>query len=163
MEDVEVSLIRKIYKYILNLLIYFQQVELRQPFVKKELIAGKDITHLSMGTETMKYQENVDMDFVYIQFNEEFHKWPEGEAVVEKVLEFTFLNIQNKFNLIKFIYLFSRQISELLGMKPGDFSSTRVGRAEVTFKVNKNAQNINAKDVVLKLGEFNQENKEIIN
>ncbi|KAK0174689.1 hypothetical protein PV327_010428 [Microctonus hyperodae] len=114
------------------------EVELRQPFVKKELIAGKDITHLSMGTETMNSHENVDMDFVYIQFNEEFHKWPEGEAVVEK-------------------------ISELLGMNPGDFSSTRVGRAEVTFKVNKNVQNINAKDVVLKLDGIRMKLRETMN
>ncbi|XP_034948377.1 receptor-type tyrosine-protein phosphatase N2 isoform X2 [Chelonus insularis] len=100
--------------------------EIRAPYVKKELIAGKDITQLSLDKSPSQNYKNVDLDHVYIQFKEEFHKWSDGKAVVEKV-------------------------EELLGLAPGDFSNIRVGRAEVTFKVHKNSRDMTAEDVVTQL------------
>ena len=73
-----------------------------------------------------KTYENVDMDHMYIQFNNEFTKWSDGERVVEEV-------------------------AKLLGISPDVFTDVRVGRAEVTFKVN-NGPNSDAMLIVPKIG-----------
>ncbi|XP_053598990.1 receptor-type tyrosine-protein phosphatase N2 [Microplitis demolitor] len=110
---------------------------LRAPLVKKELIAGKDITRLSLEKDPAKY-DNVDMDHVYIQFKEEFHKWAEGKEIVDK-------------------------IEELLGLNSGAFSNPRVGRAEVTFKVFKNSRNMNPMEVVSQLDNIRGKLRETMN
>lgn len=66
-------------------IIFMYQEDLRAPLVKKELIAGKDITRLTLDKDTSTNYDNVDMDHVYIQFKEEFHKWAEGNKIVKKV------------------------------------------------------------------------------
>ncbi|KAL2720816.1 receptor-type tyrosine-protein phosphatase-like N isoform X1 [Vespula squamosa] len=73
-----------------------------------------------------KSYKNVDTDHVYIEFQQEFHTWSEGERVVDEV-------------------------RKLLNLNTGTLTDIRVGRAEVTFKVNENNQNLNATDVVNKI------------
>lgn len=46
------------------------------------MIAGRDITLLS-PSET--YRNNVDMDYVYVQFDKSIHNWRGGEGIVEQV------------------------------------------------------------------------------
>ncbi|KAH0560938.1 receptor-type tyrosine-protein phosphatase N2 isoform X2 [Cotesia glomerata] len=112
--------------------------DLRAPLVKKELIAGKDITRLSLDKDTSTNYDNVDMDHVYIQFKEEFHKWAEGNKIVKK-------------------------IEELLGLDSGTFSNPRVGRAEVTFRVFKNSHNMDAMKVVSQLDNIRGTLRETMN
>jgi len=51
------------------------------PLIKKELRG--DVYKTNDGRpETYK---NVDLDYVYIEFEQEFHTWLEGEHVVTKV------------------------------------------------------------------------------
>lgn len=50
--------------------------------VKKEMIAGRDITLLS-PSET--YRNRVDMDYVYLQFDKPIHNWKDGEDIVKQV------------------------------------------------------------------------------
>ncbi|CAD6215807.1 GSCOCG00000620001-RA-CDS [Cotesia congregata] len=111
---------------------------LHSPLMKKELIAGKDITRLSLDKDTSPNYDNVDMDHVYIQFKEEFHKWAEGNKIVKK-------------------------IEELLGLDSGTFSNPRVGRAEVTFRVFKNSHNIDAMKVVSQLDNIRGTLRETMN
>ncbi|XP_012061922.1 PREDICTED: receptor-type tyrosine-protein phosphatase N2, partial [Atta cephalotes] len=93
--------------------------EIYAPLTKKEL--NSNMYRTSDGQpETYK---NVDLDYVYIEFEQEFHTWLEGEHVVNKV-------------------------EELLGLPSGTLKDIRVGRAEVTFKVIQNDKNYNATDVV---------------
>ncbi|XP_014600401.1 PREDICTED: receptor-type tyrosine-protein phosphatase-like N isoform X1 [Polistes canadensis] len=73
--------------------------------------------------------KNVDTDHVYIEFQQEFHTWSEGERVVNEV-------------------------SRLLNLNPGTLKDIRVGRAEVTFKVTKNNMNFNSTDVVNKIDDI---------
>jgi hypothetical protein len=56
------------------------------PQVKKEIYNSK----LNSSPKTY---ENVDMDHVYIQFNQEFHSWSEGEIVVNTVSVHKFILI----------------------------------------------------------------------
>ncbi|KAF7406412.1 hypothetical protein HZH68_005781 [Vespula germanica] len=76
-----------------------------------------------------KSYKNVDTDHVYIEFQQEFHTWVEGERVVDEV-------------------------RKLLGLDTGTLTDIRVGRAEVTFKVNENNQNFNSTDVVNKIDDI---------
>lgn len=82
------------------------------PYVKKEV---------KQQTDSKSY--NVDLDHVYVEFQKPFHRWSEGEHVVEEV-------------------------GKLLGLSSGSLKDIRVGRAEVTFKVVKNNKNYSATDVV---------------
>ncbi|KAG5321895.1 PTPR2 phosphatase, partial [Pseudoatta argentina] len=93
--------------------------EIYAPLTKKELHNNMYRTS-DDRSETYK---NVDLDYVYIEFEQEFHTWLEGEHVVNKV-------------------------EELLGLPSGTLKDIRVGRAEVTFKVIQNDKNYNATDVV---------------
>ncbi|TGZ55071.1 receptor-type tyrosine-protein phosphatase-like N [Temnothorax longispinosus] len=92
--------------------------EVYAPLTKKEL-PGDTYKTSDDRSETYK---NVDLDYVYIVFEQEFHTWVEGEHVVTKV-------------------------EELLGLPTGTLKDIRVGRAEVTFKVVQNDKNYNATDV----------------
>ncbi|XP_018395926.1 PREDICTED: uncharacterized protein LOC108774340 isoform X2 [Cyphomyrmex costatus] len=93
--------------------------EIYAPLTKKKLHDNMYKTN-NGRPETYK---NVDLDYVYIEFEQEFHTWLEGEHVVNKV-------------------------EELLGLPLGTLRDIRVGRAEVTFKVIQNDKNYNATDVV---------------
>ncbi|XP_011062953.1 PREDICTED: receptor-type tyrosine-protein phosphatase-like N isoform X1 [Acromyrmex echinatior] len=93
--------------------------EIYAPLTKKELHSNMYRTS-DDRSETYK---NVDLDYVYIEFEQEFHTWLEGEHVVNKV-------------------------EELLGLPSGTLKDIRVGRAEVTFKVIQNDKNYNATEVV---------------
>uniref|UniRef100_A0ABD2WIF4 Receptor-type tyrosine-protein phosphatase N2 n=1 Tax=Trichogramma kaykai TaxID=54128 RepID=A0ABD2WIF4_9HYME len=97
---------------------------------KKEILtvpnAQKDFYNLKLNLS--KTYENVDLDYVYIQFNQEFHSWSEGERIVNMV-------------------------GSLLGLRPGELKDIRVGRAEITFKVPRNSKDYNATDIVSKIGE----------
>ncbi|XP_019886087.1 receptor-type tyrosine-protein phosphatase N2 isoform X1 [Ooceraea biroi] len=92
--------------------------EIYAPLTKKEL-RGNAYKALDGSSRAYK---NVDLDYVYIEFEQEFHKWLEGEHVVAKV-------------------------EELLGLPSGTLRDIRVGRAEVTFKVIQNDRNYNATDI----------------
>ncbi|XP_029663204.1 uncharacterized protein LOC115235499 isoform X2 [Formica exsecta] len=91
--------------------------EIYAPLTKKEL---GDV--YKANDDSPRTYKNVDLDYVYIEFEQAFHKWLEGEHVVAKV-------------------------EELLGLPSGTLKDTRVGRAEVTFKVIQNDKNYNATDV----------------
>ncbi|XP_043524231.1 receptor-type tyrosine-protein phosphatase N2 isoform X3 [Frieseomelitta varia] len=97
---------------------------LLNPYVKKEVGQQAD----------SKSYNNVDLDHVYVEFQEPFHKWSDGEHVVEKV-------------------------GELLGLTSGSLKDIRVGRAEVTFKVVKNNKNYNATDVVNNIDDIREKLK----
>ncbi|KAF7987372.1 hypothetical protein HCN44_003134 [Aphidius gifuensis] len=97
--------------------------------VKKEMIAGRDITLLS-PSET--YRNRVDMDYVYLQFDKPIHNWKDGEDIV-------------------------KQVGKIIGFDLWDLSDVRVGNAEVTFKVNENSLNMNATDVVTHLYKLRNE------
>ncbi|XP_035734492.1 uncharacterized protein LOC118447101 isoform X1 [Vespa mandarinia] len=84
-----------------------------------------------------KSYKNVDTDHVYIEFQQEFHTWEEGERVVDEVCK-------------------------LLGLNSGTLTDIRVGRAEVTFKVTKNKKNFNATDVVNKIDDIRNNLREIL-
>lgn len=88
------------------------------PLTKKELRGNKN----KMNDDQPETYENVDLDHVYIEFEQPFHNWSEGAHVVTKVEKF-------------------------LGLPLGTLRGTRVGRAEVTFKVVPNDKNYNATDV----------------
>ncbi|XP_032683793.1 receptor-type tyrosine-protein phosphatase N2 isoform X2 [Odontomachus brunneus] len=97
--------------------------EVYAPLTKKELRGNM----YKMNDEPPMTYKNVDLDYVYIVFEQEFHKWIDGEHVVTKV-------------------------EELLELPPGTLRDIRVGRAEVTFKVVQNDKNYNATDVVNNIG-----------
>nr|XP_031840719.1 receptor-type tyrosine-protein phosphatase N2 isoform X1 [Nomia melanderi] len=92
------------------------------PFVKKEV-----------GTEHLegssKSYHNVDLDHVYVEVQQPFHRWSEGEHVV-------------------------KEVGKLLELTPGTLKDIRVGRAEVTFRVVKNNKNYNATDVANKIDDI---------
>lgn len=88
--------------------------EIYAPLTKKELRGN--------AYDNSKAYKNVDLDYVYMEFEQGFHKWLEGEHVVAKV-------------------------EELLGLPQGTLRDIRVGRAEVTFKVVQNDKNYNATDI----------------
>ncbi|XP_029158182.1 uncharacterized protein LOC114930532 isoform X2 [Nylanderia fulva] len=92
--------------------------EVYAPLTKKELRG----TYKANEDPSRTYK-NVDLDYVYIMFEQTLHTWPEGEHVVEK-------------------------IEDLLGLPPKTLRDIRVGRAEVTFKVIPNEKNYNATDIV---------------
>ncbi|XP_017755362.1 PREDICTED: receptor-type tyrosine-protein phosphatase N2 isoform X2 [Eufriesea mexicana] len=100
------------------------------PYVKKEAEAGQH-------TVNSNSYNNVDLDYVYIEFQQEFHTWSEGEHVV-------------------------KEVSKLLGLTPGSLKDIRVGVAEVTFKVIKNNKNYNATDVATHIGPISGKLKEIL-
>ncbi|KZC11930.1 Receptor-type tyrosine-protein phosphatase N2 [Dufourea novaeangliae] len=87
------------------------------PFVKKEVGTGHP-AESSSGS-----YHNVDLDHVYMELEQPFRRWSEGEHVV-------------------------KEVEKLLELTPGTLKDVRVGRAEVTFKVAKNNKNYNATDVV---------------
>ncbi|XP_036143602.1 receptor-type tyrosine-protein phosphatase N2 isoform X2 [Monomorium pharaonis] len=89
-------------------------------FTKKELRGNTN-------DDRSEIYKNVDLDSVYIEFEQEFHTWLEGAHVVSKV-------------------------EELLGLPDGTLKNIRVGRAEVTFKVVQNDKNYNATDIVNSIG-----------
>ncbi|XP_043254031.1 receptor-type tyrosine-protein phosphatase N2 isoform X2 [Colletes gigas] len=93
------------------------------PFVKKELK-----TEHQPESSSRSY-DNVDLDYVYMEFRQPFHTWSEGEHVVTEV-------------------------GKLLGLSTGTLKDIRVGRAEVTFKVVDNNKNYNATDVVSKIDDI---------
>lgn len=64
------------YSYTRN--VFLQNDVIYMPQVKKEIHNSK----VSTSPETY---ENVDLDHVYIQFNQEFNSWSEGERVVNLV------------------------------------------------------------------------------
>ncbi|KOX68668.1 Receptor-type tyrosine-protein phosphatase N2 [Melipona quadrifasciata] len=97
---------------------------LLDPYVKKEVGQQGD----------SKSYNNVDLDHVYVEFQQPFHKWSDGEHVVKKV-------------------------GELLGLTSGSLKDIRVGRAEVTFKVIKNNKNYNATDVVNNIDDIREKLK----
>ncbi|XP_017796150.1 PREDICTED: receptor-type tyrosine-protein phosphatase N2 isoform X1 [Habropoda laboriosa] len=99
------------------------------PYVKKEAPAQQ--------TEGSKTYNNVDLDHVYVEFQQQFHTWSEGEHVVTEV-------------------------GKLLGLTPGSLKDIRVGRAEVTFKVVKNNKSYNATDVVDKIDDIRGKLKETL-
>nr|XP_033327168.1 receptor-type tyrosine-protein phosphatase N2 isoform X1 [Megalopta genalis] len=103
--------------------------ELLAPFVKKEVGNGQPDE-----TSTKSYR-NVDLDHVYIEFQQPFHTWQEAEHVV-------------------------KEVGKLLELAPGTLKDIRVGRAEVTFKVVKNNKNYNATDVALKIDNIRGKLKE---
>ncbi|XP_076674923.1 tyrosine phosphatase IA-2 isoform X3 [Andrena cerasifolii] len=92
------------------------------PLVKKEVATGHE-------PEDPKSYNNVDLDHVYVEFQQAFHTWSEGEHVV-------------------------KEVGKLLGLTPGSLTDIRVGRAEVTFKVVRNNKNYNATDVVDKIDDI---------
>ncbi|XP_072765719.1 receptor-type tyrosine-protein phosphatase-like N isoform X1 [Anoplolepis gracilipes] len=97
--------------------------EVYAPLTKKRTMK-KELHGTYIGSEDPpRTYKNVDLDYVYIMFEQEFHTWLEGEHVVAKV-------------------------EELLGLPSGTLRDIRVGRAEVTFKVIQNDKNYNATDVV---------------
>lgn len=49
--------------------------------MKKELRGNM----YKMHSDLPKTYKNVDLDYVYIEFEQEFHTWLEGEHVVAKV------------------------------------------------------------------------------
>ncbi|XP_076231985.1 tyrosine phosphatase IA-2 [Calliopsis andreniformis] len=98
-----------------------QDNEVLIPFVKKEVGIQPE--------NSPKSYNNVDLDHVYVEFQQPFHTWPEGEHVV-------------------------KEVAKLLGLTPGALKDVRVGRAEVTFKVVKNNKNYNATDVVDKIDDI---------
>lgn len=51
---------------------------LLNPYVKKEVGTGQQADSKSYN--------NVDLDHVYVEFQQPFHKWSDGEHVVEKVI-----------------------------------------------------------------------------
>ncbi|EFN65526.1 Receptor-type tyrosine-protein phosphatase N2 [Camponotus floridanus] len=91
--------------------------EIYAPLTKKELRGT-----YKTNEDSSRTYKNVDLDYVYIIFEQEFHTWLEGGHVIAKV-------------------------EELLGLPSGTLTDIRVGRAEVTFKVNQNDKNYNATDV----------------
>ncbi|KAL6260058.1 hypothetical protein P5V15_007597 [Pogonomyrmex californicus] len=91
--------------------------EIYVPLTKKELRGNMYKTDDSRPES----YNNVNLDYVYIEFEQEFHTWLEGVHVVNKV-------------------------EELLGLPLGTLKNPRVGRAEVTFEVGD--KNYNATDVV---------------
>ncbi|XP_076653990.1 tyrosine phosphatase IA-2 [Halictus rubicundus] len=94
--------------------------ELFGPFVKKEMV----VDSLKRQSERdSSSTSNVDLDYVYVEFVQPFNKWADGEHVVQEV-------------------------TRLLELSPGSLKATRVGRAEVTFRVVKNNKNYNATDVL---------------
>nr|XP_012142192.1 PREDICTED: receptor-type tyrosine-protein phosphatase N2 isoform X1 [Megachile rotundata]XP_012142193.1 PREDICTED: receptor-type tyrosine-protein phosphatase N2 isoform X1 [Megachile rotundata] len=98
----------------------FQNEVIFSPFVKKEVGAGHQ-------SESLKSYNNVDLDHVYMVFQQPIHTWSEGEHVV-------------------------KEVEKLLELRPGVLKDIRVGRAEVTFKVAKNNKNYNATDVLNNIG-----------
>ncbi|KAG7196665.1 hypothetical protein KM043_016002 [Ampulex compressa] len=86
--------------------------------VKKEVNSN-----LPEPKDTARIYKNVDLDHVYMEFQQAFHTWSEGEHVV-------------------------KEVGKLLELPPGTLKDIRVGRAEVTFKVVQNNRNYNATDVV---------------
>ncbi|CAL1676925.1 unnamed protein product [Lasius platythorax] len=90
--------------------------EVYAPLTKKELHGT-----YNANEDPPRTYKNVDLDYVYIVFEQAFHTWLEGEHVVTK-------------------------IEELLGLPYRTLRDIRVGRAEVTFKV-PNDKNYNATDV----------------
>lgn len=94
------------------------------PLVKKEM---NENGHRSDSFP--KDYKNVDLDHVYMEFQQPFHTWSEGEHVV-------------------------KEVGKLLGLKSGTLRDIRVGRAEVTFKVIHNNRNYNATDVVNNIDEI---------
>ncbi|XP_025155504.1 receptor-type tyrosine-protein phosphatase N2 isoform X1 [Harpegnathos saltator] len=107
--------------------------EVYAPLTKKELRGNM----YKANDGPPKTYKNVDLDYVYIEFEQEFHKWLEGEHVVAKV-------------------------GELLDLPPGTLKDIRVGRAEVTFKVVPNFKNYNATDVAENIGNIRGKLKETL-
>ncbi|XP_076291389.1 tyrosine phosphatase IA-2 isoform X2 [Lasioglossum baleicum] len=102
--------------------------ELFEPFVKKEVFGQSE------ESSSTSYH-NVDLDHVYVQFEQPIHVWAEGEHVVEEV-------------------------GKLLGLTPGTLTNIRVDRAEVTFQVVNNNKNYNATDVVNRIDNIRGKLKE---
>ncbi|CAK9809523.1 Receptor-type tyrosine-protein phosphatase N2 [Anthophora plagiata] len=100
------------------------------PYVKKEATSGQQ-------AESLKTYNNVDLDHVYVEFQQVFHTWSEGEHVV-------------------------KEVGKLLGLTPGSLKDIRVGRAEVTFKVVKNNKDYNSTDVVNKIDDIRGKLKETL-
>lgn len=65
----------------LHISVALQDNEIYAPLTKKEL---RDDARKALGHTSEAYK-NVDLDYVYIEFEQEFHKWQEGEHVVTKV------------------------------------------------------------------------------
>ncbi|XP_014479416.1 PREDICTED: receptor-type tyrosine-protein phosphatase N2 isoform X2 [Dinoponera quadriceps] len=106
--------------------------EVYAPLTKKEL---RD--NMYKASDAPRTYKNVDLDYVYIEFEQEFHKWLEGEHVVAKV-------------------------GQLLELPPGTLRDIRVGRAEVTFKVIQNEKNYNATDVAKSIGKISDKLKDAL-
>ncbi|KAF2882337.1 hypothetical protein ILUMI_23836 [Ignelater luminosus] len=70
---------------------------------------------------------DVDTDFVYVKFKESLSTWQQGEEIIGN-------------------------ISELLHLEPKAITHGRVETNEVTFKINKNSQNLNATEVAKRIG-----------
>ncbi|XP_024936443.1 receptor-type tyrosine-protein phosphatase N2 isoform X2 [Cephus cinctus] len=102
------------------------------PLTKKEV---KDNAGISKPSENS--YKNVDLDHVYIEFENTFLTWAEGEHVV-------------------------KEVGKLLGLNTGALTDIRVGRAEVTFKVTENQKNYNASDVVNRIDEIRGPLKEAL-
>lgn len=103
--------------------------ELFEPFVKKEVGTGP-----LEESPTTSYH-NVDLDHVYVVFEQPILKWVEGEHIVE-------------------------EMTKLLELAPGTLKDTEVGKAEVTFRVAKNNKNYNATDVANKIDSIRGKLKE---
>lgn len=94
------------------------------PQSKKEL--G---TIYSNTEEPEKDYKNVDLDHVYIDFEEPINIWMKGEHIVNE--------------------------TELLaGLNKGDLNDIRVENKEITFRVNQNEKNLTAFDIVKKIEKF---------
>ncbi|XP_070524678.1 receptor-type tyrosine-protein phosphatase N2 isoform X1 [Cardiocondyla obscurior] len=93
------------------------------PLTKKELHSDAN----KMSDDMSETYKNVDLDYVYIEFKQRFHEWLEGKHVVDEV-------------------------EKLLELPPGTLKDTRVGLAEVTFKVVPNKKNYNSTMVANSIG-----------
>ena len=69
--------------------------------VKKEMQISK------FSNSLPKNYENVDLDHVYIEFNQEFHSWSEGERVVNLVSTYFSIHYFRKYMPKKLYYSFN--------------------------------------------------------
>lgn len=113
-----------------------------RPFIETEqdnnvlLTPKKEIENVQQANSSKSYN-NIDLDHVYIEFQQPFHAWIEAKHVVQEV-------------------------EKLLGLKFDSLKDIRVGRTEVTFKVEKNNQNYSATDVVNKIDDIRSKLKDTL-
>ncbi|XP_015110200.1 receptor-type tyrosine-protein phosphatase-like N isoform X3 [Diachasma alloeum] len=111
-----------------------EEVEgVRRNFVKKEFVAGGDITKIKDVDV-----DRVDVDHVFIKFDKEIRHWIDGEII-------------------------TKSVAKLLGLEMNDLTETRVGRAEVIFTVMANKLKMNATQIVGSLSNIREDLEKIAN